>query len=55
MNEMTEVMCPLLVRNMVHTLLEIRILQGFFTNTYNKPLSKTPKGFFKNPKGVFTE
>jgi hypothetical protein len=25
------------------TLLEIRVLQGFFTNTYNKPY---PKGFF---------
>jgi hypothetical protein len=26
-----------------HTLLEIRVLQGFFTNTYNKPY---PMGFF---------
>jgi hypothetical protein len=38
------------------TLLEIRVLQGFFTNTYNKPypigfftLWKNPKGFSKNP------
>jgi hypothetical protein len=43
-----------------HTLLEIRVLQGFFTNTYNKPYTKgftackTPKVFLKsvkNPKG----
>jgi hypothetical protein len=27
-----------------------RVLQGFFTNTYNKPY---PIGFFKKPLGVF--
>jgi hypothetical protein len=40
------------------TLLEIRVLQGFFTNTYNKPypigfftLWRTPKSFLKTLKG----
>jgi hypothetical protein len=46
---------------MVSTLLEIRVLQGFFTNTYDKPLPlgffmlwKTPiKRFFLKPKRIF--
>jgi hypothetical protein len=39
----------LLFPEIVHdTLLEIRVLRGFFTNTYNKPY---PKVFFKNRRG----
>jgi hypothetical protein len=31
------------ITNLYPTLIEIRVLQGFFTNTYNKPY---PIGFF---------